>query len=38
MGHGPPGAVGAIVFVAVTILLVVGCYAALVARYRKALS
>ena len=38
IGQGPPGAVGAAVFVAVTVLLVVGCYAALVARYRKALS
>ena len=33
-----PGAVGTAVFVAVTVLLVVGCYAALLARYRKALS
>ena len=37
IGQGPPGAVGAVVFVAVTALLVSGCYAALVARYRKAL-
>lgn len=38
VGQGPPGAVGAAVFTAVLVLLVVGCYAALVARYRKALS
>jgi ABC-2 type transport system permease protein len=38
VGQGPPGAVGTVVFVAVLVLLVVGCYAALVARYRKALS
>ena len=38
VGQGPPGVVGTIVFVAVTVLLVVGCYAALVRRYRKALS
>ena len=38
IGQGPPGAVGAAVFVAVTVLLVAGCYAALVVRYRKALS
>ena len=38
IGQGPPGAVGAVVFVVVTLLLVVGCYTALVARYRKALS
>jgi ABC-2 type transport system permease protein len=38
IGQGPPGAVGTVVFVAVTVLLVAGCYAALVARYRKALS
>lgn len=38
IGQGPPGAVGAAVFTAVLVLLVVGCYAALVARYRKALS
>jgi ABC-2 type transport system permease protein len=38
VGHSPPGVVGAVVFALVTILLVVGCYAALVARYRKALS
>ncbi len=35
---GPPGTVGVAVFVAVTVLLVGGCYAALVARYRKAAS
>jgi ABC-2 type transport system permease protein len=38
VGQGPPGAVGAAVFVTVTVLLVVGCYAALVLRFRKALS
>ena len=37
-GQGPPGAWGPAVFVVVCLLLVVGCYAALVARYRKALS
>jgi ABC-2 type transport system permease protein len=36
--QGPPGVLGAVVFSAVVVLLVVGCYAALVARYRKALS
>jgi ABC-2 type transport system permease protein len=34
----PPGAVGTAVFVVVTVLVVAGCYALLVARYRKALS
>jgi ABC-2 type transport system permease protein len=38
VGGGPPGAAGAAVFATVAVLLVVGCYAALVARYRKALS
>ncbi len=38
VGEGPPGALGVVVFTAVAVLLVVGCYAALVARYRKALS
>ena len=38
IGQGPPGALGTAVFVAVTVLLVVGCYLLLVARYRKALS
>lgn len=38
IGQGPPGALGAAVFSAVVVLLVIGCYAALVARYRKALS
>jgi ABC-2 type transport system permease protein len=38
ISQGPPGAVGTAVFVAVTVLLVVGCYSASVARYRKALS
>ena len=38
VGQGPPGAVGTAVFVTVTVLLVAGCYAALVVRFRKALS
>ena len=38
VGQGPPGEVGTAVFVAVTVLLVAGCYAALVVRFRKALS
>lgn len=38
IGQSPPGAVGTLVFVAVTVLVVVVCYAALVARYRRALS
>jgi ABC-2 type transport system permease protein len=38
IGQAPPGAVGAVVFSAVVVLLVVGCYAGLVGRYRKALS
>ena len=38
VGQQPPGVLGAVVFSAVTVLLVAGCYAALVARYRKALS
>jgi ABC-2 type transport system permease protein len=38
VGEGPPGTLGALVFVAVVVLVVAGCYAALVARYRKALS
>ena len=38
IGQGPPGPLGAAVFSTVIVLLVVGCYAALVARYRKALS
>ncbi len=36
--QGPPGTSGVIVFTIVAVLLVVGCYAALVARYRRALS
>lgn len=36
--QGPPGAVGTAVFVALAVLLVAGSYAALVARYRKALA
>ena len=38
IGQGPPGTWGPVVFTAVLVLLVIGCYAALVARYRKALS
>jgi len=38
VGDGPPGALGTVVFVAVAALIVAGCYAGLVARYRKALS
>ncbi|MBA2463838.1 MAG: ABC transporter permease [Nocardioidaceae bacterium] len=38
IGQGPPAAVGAAVFSAVVVVLVVGAYAALVVRYRKALS
>ncbi len=34
----PPGVLGAVVFTALVVLLVAGCYAGLVARYRKALS
>ena len=37
-GEGPPGALGTAVFVALTVLIVAGSYAGLVARYRKALS
>lgn len=36
--QGPPGVWGAAVFATVTVLLVLGCYLGLVARYRKALS
>lgn len=36
--QAPPGAVGTAVFAAAAVVLVVGCYAALIARYRKALS
>ncbi len=35
---GPPGTAGALVFALVAIGVVIGCYAALVARYRRALS
>ena len=35
---GPPGTLGNVIFVAVAVMLVAGCYAGLVARYRKALS
>jgi ABC-2 type transport system permease protein len=38
VGQGPPDALGSAVFAAVVVLLVVGSYAVLVARYRKALS
>jgi ABC-2 type transport system permease protein len=38
VGQGPPGPFGTAVFCAVVVLVVVGCYAALVVRYRKALS
>jgi ABC-2 type transport system permease protein len=38
VGRAPPGAVGTAVYVLVTVLVVVGCYAALVRRYRGALS
>ena len=38
IGQEPPGAVGTTVFVLVTVAVVVGCYAALVRRYRGALS
>ena len=38
ISQGPPGALGAAVFTAAVVVIVVGCYAALVARYRKALS
>ena len=38
VAQGPPGTLGTAVFTAVTVLLVVGCYAGLVARYRKALA
>lgn len=38
VGQGPPGALGVAVFAAVVVLVVVGCYAVLVVRYRKALS
>ena len=36
--QGPPGVLGIAVFCAVAVVLVVGAYAALVARYRRALS
>jgi ABC-2 type transport system permease protein len=38
IGQPPPGILGTLLFTAVVLLLVLGCYAALVARYRKALS
>lgn len=38
IGQPPPGVLGTVLFIAVVVLLVLGCYAALVARYRKALS
>ena len=37
-GPGPPGALGGVVFLAVFLLLVAGCYLLLLARFRKALS
>jgi ABC-2 type transport system permease protein len=38
IGQAPPGAVGAVVFAAVAVAVVVACYAVLVTRYRRALS
>ena len=38
IGQEPPGAVGAVVFAAVAVAVVVACYAILVTRYRRALS
>lgn len=38
IGAEPPGVLGAVVFCAVVVLIVVGSYTALVVRYRKALS
>lgn len=38
VGGGPPGAVGAAVFAGVAVALVCGCYAALLVRYRRAMS
>ena len=38
IAEGPPGALGAMVFTAVAVLLIVGCYLGLVARYRKAMA
>jgi ABC-2 type transport system permease protein len=38
VGQEPPGALGVTVFAAVVVLVVAGCYALLVARYRRALS
>jgi ABC-2 type transport system permease protein len=38
IAEGPPGAIGAAIFSVVLVLVVAGCYAALVGRYRKALS
>jgi ABC-2 type transport system permease protein len=38
IGQAPPGTLGTVVFATVTVLLFVACYAALVARYRKALT
>jgi ABC-2 type transport system permease protein len=38
LAGGPPGALGNAVFVVVAVVIVAGCYAGLVARYRKALS
>jgi ABC-2 type transport system permease protein len=38
IAQGPPGALGTGIFLAVTVLLVAGCYALLSVRYRKALA
>jgi ABC-2 type transport system permease protein len=35
LGAGPPGTAGALVFIAVTVLLIAGCLGALVLRYRR---
>lgn len=38
IGQGPPGAVGTVVFAVVTLAVIVGSYAILVVRYRRAMS
>lgn len=38
IGQAPPGTLGTVVFVVVTVLVFVVCYTALVARYRRALT
>ncbi len=38
IGQAPPGPIGTAIFVIVLVLIIAGCYALLVARYRKALS